>query len=120
VQNDEWGSGGYPSIYAGCHWGSRTRGGLAAHPVPVRALANPGTVTTSWHTTHLMAAPPYDIWFNQAPTTTGQPNGAELMVWLRHQAPSSRSAPQSARQPSTVSGTGCGKARSRGVTQSLM
>ncbi len=24
----------------------------------------------------------YDIWFNQTPTTTGQPNGSELMVWL--------------------------------------
>ena len=24
----------------------------------------------------------YDSWFNQAPTTSGQPNGAELMIWL--------------------------------------
>ena len=26
----------------------------------------------------------YDIWFNQTPTTTGQPNGTEMMVWLNH------------------------------------
>ena len=26
----------------------------------------------------------YDIWFNQTPATNGQPNGAELMIWLNH------------------------------------
>ena len=26
----------------------------------------------------------YDIWYNQTPTTTGQPNGTEMMVWLNH------------------------------------
>jgi cellulose 1,4-beta-cellobiosidase len=116
VQNNEWGSsapesittdgsagfkvanssiteatnsapGGYPSIFAGCHWGDCTRGGLAAHPVPVTTLTTrPGTVTTSWSTTQPGGSAAYDvaydIWFNQAPTTTGQPNGAELMVWL--------------------------------------
>jgi Glycosyl hydrolase family 12 len=29
----------------------------------------------------------YDIWFNQTPTTSGQPNGAELMIWLNHHGP---------------------------------
>jgi hypothetical protein len=29
----------------------------------------------------------YDIWFNQAPATSGQPNGAELMIWLNHNGP---------------------------------
>jgi Glycosyl hydrolase family 12 len=24
----------------------------------------------------------YDIWFNQSPATSGQPNGAEVMIWL--------------------------------------
>ena len=28
-----------------------------------------------------------DIWFNQAPATTSQPNGAELMIWLNHHGP---------------------------------
>jgi hypothetical protein len=80
--------GGYPSIYSGCHWGACTRGGLGAHPVPVSALTKPGTVRTSWSTTqpggNSAYDVAYDIWFNQAPTTTGQPNGAELMVWINH------------------------------------
>jgi cellulose 1,4-beta-cellobiosidase len=29
----------------------------------------------------------YDIWFNQGPTTSGQPNGTELMIWLNHNGP---------------------------------
>jgi Glycosyl hydrolase family 12 len=120
VQNDEWGSGapqsiatdgnadftvasssiddptdgapgGYPSIYAGCHWGSCTQGGLAAHPVSVTRLTDPGTVTTSWSTAQPGGSAAYDVaydlWFNQGPTTTGQPDGAELMVWLNHHGP---------------------------------
>jgi Glycosyl hydrolase family 12 len=119
VQNNEWGSsepesittdgqadftvakssisnatdgapGGYPSIYSGCHWGSCTRGGLAASPVKVSKLTDPGSVTTSWSTTQPGGSAydvAYDIWFNQAPTTTDQPNGAELMIWLNHHGP---------------------------------
>jgi Glycosyl hydrolase family 12 len=119
VQNNEWGSskpesittdghadftvanssisnatdgapGGYPSIYAGCHWGSCTRGGLAANPVNVSKLVHPGSVTTSWSTTQPAGSAydvAYDIWFNQAPATTDQPNGAELMIWLNHHGP---------------------------------
>ena len=29
----------------------------------------------------------YDIWFNQTPTTSGQPKGGELMIWLNHSGP---------------------------------
>jgi hypothetical protein len=117
VQNNEWGSsapesitthgganftvanssisnatngapGGYPSIYAGCHWGSCTQGGLAADPVQVSTLTDPGTVTTSWSTSQPGGSSDYDvaydIWFNQTATTSGQPNGTELMIWLNH------------------------------------
>ena len=117
VENDEWGSGapeaittnghagfavrnssidnatnaapgGYPSIYAGCHWGNCTHGGLGAHPVPVTRLTVPGTVTTSWKTRQPGGSAAYDaaydLWFNRTPAATGQPNGAELMVWLNH------------------------------------
>ena len=45
------------------------------------------TVTTSSAATRPNAGAydvAYDIWFNQAPTTSGQPNGAELMIWLNH------------------------------------
>ena len=114
VQNNEWGSGapecvavasgggfavsrsaianapngspgGYPSIYRGCHWGICTpRSGL---PVQVSKLLSPGTVTTSWATSQPGTGAydvAYDIWFNRAPTTSGQPDGAELMIWLNH------------------------------------
>lgn len=113
IQNNEWGSGaaecittdgnadftvansaisnstsgapgGYPSIYRGCHWGACTTG--SGLPIQVSSLT-PGTATTSWSTTQPGSGAydvAYDIWFNQTPTTSGQPNGAELMVWLNH------------------------------------
>jgi cellulase/cellobiase CelA1 len=116
VQNNEWGSsaaecittdgnpdftvanssisnstsgapGGYPSIYKGCHWGACTTG--SGLPLQVSSLT-PGTVTTSWSTTQPGTGAydvAYDIWFNQTPTTSGQPNGAELMIWLNHNGP---------------------------------
>jgi len=73
--------GGYPSIYAGCHWGncSANQEGM---PILVSQI---GTAPSTWYTT---LAPngaydvSYDIWFNTTPTTGGAPNGLELMVWL--------------------------------------
>jgi Glycosyl hydrolase family 12 len=80
----------YPSIYQGCHWGRCSSGGLAATPVQVADLT-PGTVTTSWSTTQPASSGSYyvayDVWFNRAPTATGQPDCAELMVWLGHNGP---------------------------------
>ncbi len=116
VQNNEWGStapecittdgqadstvvnsdiassdgkpGGYPSIYAGCHWGLCAFGGLASAP-QLGAALTPGKLTTQ-----LAVAEPadsssaydvsYDLWINQLPTTRGEPNGTEIMVWLDH------------------------------------
>jgi hypothetical protein len=79
--------GAYPAIYQGCHWGNCSSGGLSAHPIVVSSLTS-GSVTTSWSTTQPGGSSAYDvaydIWFNQTPTTTGQPNGSELMVWLNH------------------------------------
>jgi hypothetical protein len=80
--------GGYPSIYRGCHWGDCTpHSGL---PVQVTRLLTPGTVTTSWATAQPRTGTydvAYDIWFNQTPTTSGQPDGAEVMIWLNHNGP---------------------------------
>jgi cellulose 1,4-beta-cellobiosidase len=113
VQNNEWGSGasecistdgnadfsvanssidnatngapgGYPSLYQGCHWGACTSG--SGLPIPVSSMTT-GAVTTSWNTTQPGTGAydvAYDIWFNTTPTTSGQPNGAELMIWLNH------------------------------------
>jgi hypothetical protein len=82
--------GGYPSIYQGCHWGSCSAGGLTSTPIQVSNLT-PGKVTTSWSTTQPGGSNDYDvaydIWYNQTPTTTGQPNGTELMVWLNKNGP---------------------------------
>jgi Glycosyl hydrolase family 12/Cellulose binding domain len=70
----------YPSIYKGCHWGACTaNSGL---PIQVSQL---GSATTSWSTTQPASGAydvAYDIWFNSTPTTTGQPDGTELMIWL--------------------------------------
>lgn len=80
--------GGYPFIYRGCHWGACTAG--SGFPVRVSSL-RAGTVTTSWRTTQPGGSSiynaAYDIWFNQAPVTSGQPDGAELMVWLARHGP---------------------------------
>lgn len=76
--------GGYPSIYKGCHWGACTSS--SGFPIQVSAL-HTGAVTSSWSTSQPGGNAydvAYDIWFNQTPTTNGQPNGAELMIWLNH------------------------------------
>lgn len=70
----------YPSIYSGCHWGSCTTG--SGLPIQVSNLA---TATTSWSTSQPGSGAydvAYDIWFNSTPTTGGQPDGTELMIWL--------------------------------------
>jgi hypothetical protein len=54
----------------GHHW----RDGL---PVPVSRLLSPGTVTTDWATAQPVTGAydvAYDIWFNRAPSTSGQPD----------------------------------------------
>jgi cellulose 1,4-beta-cellobiosidase len=79
--------GGYPSIYQGCHWGNCSSGGLTSTPIQVSNLRS-GRVVTSWSTSQPGGSNAYDvaydIWFNQTPTTGGQPNCTEMMVWLNH------------------------------------
>jgi cellulose 1,4-beta-cellobiosidase len=77
--------GSYPSIYRGCHWGSCTQ--ASGLPLQVSGLGDP---TTSWSTTQPTSGTydtAYDIWFNKTATTNGQPDGAELMIWLNHRGP---------------------------------
>jgi hypothetical protein len=70
----------YAEIFRGCHWGVCTaNSGL---PLQVSSLGNP---TTNWNTTQGASGEwdvTYDVWFNRTATTSGQPNGAELMIWL--------------------------------------
>jgi hypothetical protein len=72
--------GSYPSIYRGCHWGNCT----SNSGLPLQ-VSNIGSALTSWNTTQPGSGAydvAYDIWFNQTSTTNGQPDGAELMIWL--------------------------------------
>jgi Glycosyl hydrolase family 12/Ricin-type beta-trefoil lectin domain len=70
----------YPSIFKGCHWGlCSSNSGL---PIQVNKI---GSATTSWNTTQPGSGAydvAYDLWTNSTPTTGGQPNGSEIMIWL--------------------------------------
>jgi chitodextrinase len=70
----------YPSIFKGCHWGDCTpNSGL---PLQVSKL---GSATSSWSTRQVGSGAydvAYDLWINSTPTTAGQPDGTEIMIWL--------------------------------------
>jgi chitodextrinase len=70
----------YPSIFKGCHWGLCT--GNSGLPIQMSKL---GSATTSWSTNQPGSGAydvAYDIWFNSTPTTSGQPDGTEVMIWI--------------------------------------
>jgi hypothetical protein len=72
----------YPSIYKGCHWGNCTsRSGLPAQVSSLPVVPSHWTVTSAPSGAYDIA---YDLWFNQTATTSGQPNGTELMIWVNH------------------------------------
>jgi cellulose 1,4-beta-cellobiosidase len=70
----------YPSLYKGCHWGACTTNSNL--PIQVSKL---GSATSSWSTVQPAAGAydvAYDVWINSTPTTSGQPDGTEIMIWL--------------------------------------
>jgi cellulose 1,4-beta-cellobiosidase len=75
----------YPSIYVGCHWGRCTDQASSHLPIQESRLA---TATTSVDTQEVTGQDSfdvaYDIWFNQTPATSGQPNATEVMIWINH------------------------------------
>lgn len=71
----------YPSIFKGCHWGTCTSGS----GMPVQVSSATASTSVSITTTSGNWDSAYDIWFNTTPTTSGQPNGTELMIWVNHQ-----------------------------------
>ena len=78
-----------------------------------RCQPDTGKVTSSWSTTQPGGSNDYDVaydvWFNHTATTSGQPNGTELMVWLNHNGPVQPSAPRSPpASPSAAAATTCG------------
>ncbi|MBA3825378.1 MAG: hypothetical protein H0X24_15950, partial [Ktedonobacterales bacterium] len=74
----------YPSIFKGCHWGNCTTNSN----LPIQ-MSNLASANSSWSISTASGAwdAAYDIWFNQTPTTTGQPNGTEVMIWINHSGP---------------------------------
>jgi hypothetical protein len=73
----------YPSLFRGCHWGNCT----SSNPFPIQEN-NIASATTSVSITQPSGFnndSAYDIWFNQTSTTSGQPNGTEVMIWINHQ-----------------------------------
>ncbi len=73
----------YTSVYRGCHWGTCT----SSNPFPIQE-DNVASATTSVSITQPSGYnndAAYDIWFNQTSTTSGQPNGTEIMIWINHQ-----------------------------------
>jgi Glycosyl hydrolase family 12 len=70
----------YPSIYRGCHWGNCT----TQNPLPIQ-VSKLVSARSSWSTTQADAGAydvAYDIWTNSSPTTSVQPDGSEIMIWL--------------------------------------
>jgi hypothetical protein len=73
----------YTSVYRGCHWGTCT----TSNPFPIQE-SNIASATSSVSLVQPAGYnndAAYDIWFNQTSTTSGQPNGTEVMIWLNHQ-----------------------------------
>jgi hypothetical protein len=73
----------YPSIFRGCHWGNCT----TSNPFPIEEnnIASASTSVTITQPSGYNNDAAYDIWFNQTSTTSGQPNGTEIMIWINHQ-----------------------------------
>ncbi|MFZ5988829.1 MAG: GH12 family glycosyl hydrolase domain-containing protein [Bacillota bacterium] len=72
----------YPSIFAGSHWGNTTSN--SGMPIMVN---NIGSANSSWSISPISSGAwdaAYDIWFNKSSSTSGQPDGAEMMIWLNH------------------------------------
>lgn len=80
----------YPSVYYGCHYGNCSTSGDILSPNGLQASSSAfAKISTSVSMTYPSSGTydaSYDIWFNKSqPTaTTGQNDGAELMVWLNH------------------------------------
>ncbi|MFE3262412.1 ricin-type beta-trefoil lectin domain protein [Nocardia sp. NPDC059229] len=77
----------YPEIFDGCHWDVCTQNSRL--PIKVDEI---GAARSSWSTSRASDTTgdydvAYDLWFNSSAQTTGQPDGAELMIWLDRQPP---------------------------------
>lgn len=72
----------YPSLFKGCHWGQCTSN--SGFPVQVGSMP---AVTSDWSTTQPGSGSynvSYDLWYDSHPSTTTDPDGAEVMIWMNH------------------------------------
>jgi hypothetical protein len=77
--------GSYPSIYAGCHYGTCSTGsGLPLQASSSKFATIKTSVRMSYPNNASLYDAAYDIWFDPTPNTTKQNTGAELMIWLNH------------------------------------
>jgi hypothetical protein len=75
------GNEAFPEVFYGCEWGVCTRGSV----LPARVYRITHLVTswsTSWRRVTGKFNVAYDIWFSREDLISGQPRGAELMIWL--------------------------------------
>lgn len=75
---------GYPSVYAGVHYGNASTG----TNLPIQ-LGQINSATTSIDYNYVTGGTwdaAYDIWLDPTPKTTGV-NNQEIMVWFNHQGP---------------------------------
>jgi hypothetical protein len=82
AMNSSDGTGAFPEIWSGCHWGICTADDGAPGRLPIQ-VSDLGDTTSSWTTTLPASGTyeaSYDMWFNTTPTTTGQPNGGEVLI----------------------------------------
>ena len=78
----------YPEIYTGYHWGTQAG---SAFPARLSSLSyarsswSVGTASTQPDSAYDVA---YDLWINKGRqvAASGQPDGAELMIWLNERA----------------------------------
>jgi Glycosyl hydrolase family 12/Ricin-type beta-trefoil lectin domain-like len=77
----------YPSFWYGCSYGNCTQN--TQLPIEMSAISNYSITSgvTVVEPSGYSNDCAYDIWFNQTPTTSGNPNGTELMIWVDHQGP---------------------------------
>ena len=78
----------YPAVYYGCHYGNCTTNNNILSPNGLQAsdsrFAGISTSVSMSYPSSGTYDAAYDIWFNKSrpSTTTGQNDGAEVMVWL--------------------------------------
>jgi Glycosyl hydrolase family 12/Cellulose binding domain len=77
--------GGYPAIYAGCHYANCSTGSsLPMQTSDSRFNSINTSVSMTYPNNGSIYDASYDIWFDPTPRTDGQNTGAELMIWLNH------------------------------------